>query len=283
MNFWPRYIGDIQRKTGHLSCTEMGVYDRLLDHVYATEEALPGDVEACCRIARAMDKHERKAVESVLRQFFKLDGGHYLNERAAEEIVKARPKMEAARANGLKGGRPRRTEQKPTGLPDGLPPGTHDEPKSKAPQNQSSSSLRSEEQPPARKRAAPPDRPDDVAEQVWADWLALRKAKRAPVTATTLDGARAEAVKAGMTLEAFLGVWCARGSQGLEAAWLKPAERAQRPAGPPAEPQWRTEQRARNVAFLGPAASAEARAAVAARTKETIEMEPQHAPATKLG
>lgn len=81
---------------------------------------------------------------------------------------------------------------------------------------------------PARKRAspaAPVAKPDDVAEQTWADWLALRKVKRAPVTSTVLDGARKEADLAGMQLDAFLQVWCVRGSQGLQADWLKPAER----------------------------------------------------------
>jgi hypothetical protein len=78
----------------------------------------------------------------------------------------------------------------------------------------------------ARKRATPPNCPSDVEPQVWTDWLALRKAKRAPVTATVVDGAVAESEKAGLTLEAFLRVWCARGSQGLLADWLKPHERA---------------------------------------------------------
>jgi hypothetical protein len=68
--------------------------------------------------------------------------------------------------------------------------------------------------------------PAGVDAQTWADWLALRKAKRAPVTQTVLDGANGEAQKAGMTLEEFLRVWCRRGSQGLEAAWLRPEERA---------------------------------------------------------
>lgn len=154
MNFWPRYVGDIQRKTGHLSCAEMGAYDRLLDHIYATEQPLPGDLDACCRIARAMDRGERKAVESVLEQFFSRVDGVYTNDRACYEIRKARPKMEAARANGAKGGRPSGTQQKPSGLADGLPAGTQDEPISKAPQTQtqSSSSLRSEEHPKPRRR-----------------------------------------------------------------------------------------------------------------------------------
>jgi len=69
-------------------------------------------------------------------------------------------------------------------------------------------------------------KPDDVDDQTWADWLALRKAKRAPVSATVIDGARAEAGKAGLSLEAFLRVWCTRGSQGLMADWLKPDERS---------------------------------------------------------
>lgn len=67
--------------------------------------------------------------------------------------------------------------------------------------------------------------PPDVQEQVWKDWCQLRKAKRATVTPTVLDGARSEATKAGMSLNDFLAVWCRRGSQGLEASWLKPEER----------------------------------------------------------
>ena len=40
-----------------------------------------------------------------------------------------------------------------------------------------------------------------------------------------IDGVRDEAAKAGMSLEPFLKIWCRRGSQGLEASWLKPDER----------------------------------------------------------
>ena len=80
-----------------------------------------------------------------------------------------------------------------------------------------------------RKRAAAPECPADVDSQVWEDWLTLRRKKSAPVTATVIDGARSESAKAGMTIEAFLRVWCRRGSQGLEAEWLKPAERGSEP------------------------------------------------------
>jgi uncharacterized protein YdaU (DUF1376 family) len=124
VNFYKRFIGDIQRDTGHLSCAEMGVYDRLLDHYYATEQPLPPDIDACCRIARAMTKDERKAVESILRQFFTLNETGYMQGRAERELLEAQPKLNAARTNGAKGGRPKKnpsgnkneTQEKPTGF-----------------------------------------------------------------------------------------------------------------------------------------------------------------------
>ena len=63
--------------------------------------------------------------------------------------------------------------------------------------------------------------PQGVSEQVWNDWLQLRKAKKASVTETVIKGARNEANKIGWSLEQFLVEWCTRGSQGLKAEWLK--------------------------------------------------------------
>lgn len=75
-----------------------------------------------------------------------------------------------------------------------------------------------------------PVRPDEITERTWDDWLQLRKTKRAPVTETVLAEAKREASKAGLPLERFFTIWCARGSQGLQADWLKPNELGQRSA-----------------------------------------------------
>lgn len=100
----------------------------------------------------------------------------------------------------------------------------HPTPADAAPKPSMNRNLNRQGTKPPRRRAEPVPKPDDVTEQVWCDWQQLRKAKRAPVTDTVVQGARTEAAKAGMTLEAFLQLWCIRGSQGLQAAWLKPAE-----------------------------------------------------------
>jgi hypothetical protein len=78
---------------------------------------------------------------------------------------------------------------------------------------------------PSKERATIVACPPDVDQQIWDDWKQLRKAKKAPVTETVVSSARQEASKANMSFSDFLTVWCARGSQGLQAEWLKPEEK----------------------------------------------------------
>jgi hypothetical protein len=75
------------------------------------------------------------------------------------------------------------------------------------------------------KKSAVAPRPEDVSQQVWDDWVALRKRKGTTISETAIDGAREEAAKIGWTLQQFLIEWCTRGSQGLKAEWIKPDEK----------------------------------------------------------
>ena len=118
MNYWERHIGDYARDAGHLSMLEHGAYTMLLDRYYSTERAIPAD--QAHRICRARTKEERAAVDAVLNEFFTLTDGLWVNGRAEREVAKAQTKIEAARTNGARGGRPKKnpegTQQKPTGL-----------------------------------------------------------------------------------------------------------------------------------------------------------------------
>lgn len=137
MNYWPRWISAIKKRTATLSLMQMGAYDRLLDHYYAEEQPLPGTLDECYRIVSATTSAEKDAVRFVLGKFFVLDDGTYRNERADEELAIGLKKIAAAQSNGKTGGRPKGSTKKPTGLPAGNPPGdpekTGDEPTSKAP------------------------------------------------------------------------------------------------------------------------------------------------------
>ncbi len=71
-----------------------------------------------------------------------------------------------------------------------------------------------------------------VGEKVAADWLKLRKKKRAEVTETAIEGIQREAGKAGISLQAALEKCCERGWQGFDAAWLAEAKQPPRTADP---------------------------------------------------
>lgn len=147
MNFYKRYPADYGRKTARLTLAQHGAYSLLLDEVYTSEAGLPSEVDELYRICRAMNKAEQEAVRVVAERFFPVgvDGLRH-NSRATEELIEAAPAIEAARANGKKGGRPRKeTQEKPIGFSAGNPDETQSEPRTKAPHSSESSSLRSED------------------------------------------------------------------------------------------------------------------------------------------
>jgi hypothetical protein len=71
------------------------------------------------------------------------------------------------------------------------------------------------------KRGSPsPAKPDGVDAQVWSDFLAVRKSKRAPLTETAMKAIEREAVKAGVTLAQAIETCAERGWQSFKADWL---------------------------------------------------------------
>ena len=134
MNFYPHHIGDYLTATVHLSWLEDAAYRRLLDVYYSREAAIPADIAQAARLVRATSKEERKAVETVLREFFTETPEGWKHKRCDAEIEKAKEAAERARTNGKKGGRP--PIQKPTDNPpitQSVISGNPEESKSQAP------------------------------------------------------------------------------------------------------------------------------------------------------
>jgi uncharacterized protein YdaU (DUF1376 family) len=115
MNYYERHLGDYAKDAGHLSMLEHGAYTLLLDRYYTTEQGI--EEEKVYRLCRAKTKEERAAVDAVLGEFFALVDGFWVNGRADREITKMQAKVKAAQENGKRGGRPKRTEEEPTGNP----------------------------------------------------------------------------------------------------------------------------------------------------------------------
>lgn len=61
---------------------------------------------------------------------------------------------------------------------------------------------------------------EGIDEQIASDFIAIRKAKNAPLTQTALDGIKREANKTKLTLENALRICIERNWQGFSASWL---------------------------------------------------------------
>lgn len=159
-----RPFAEVQSQTRHLSCTQFGVYTRLMDHYCQTEKPLPADVAACCQIVAATSDLDRQAVEAVLALMFVRDGDCLRNAVAEAEIAGQQPRIKAAQANGARGGRPKKTETKPKPNP-----------------------TKTQQKPSGLFDAT--DAPEWLPAKEWADFLAHRKAMRGvPFTEAAREG-----------------------------------------------------------------------------------------------
>jgi uncharacterized protein YdaU (DUF1376 family) len=205
MHYYQFHIGDYKSHTHHLSLLEDLAYRRLLDFYFLHEKPIKHR-----DVARqiGMREHEED-VMTVLNEFFISTEDGFVSPRADKEIKQYKEFSEAGKRGAAK-----RWGTPPNGEaispPNATPIATN---------NHKPITTNHKER--ATIVACPPD----VDQQIWDDWKQLRKAKKAPVTETVVSSARQEAFKANMSFSDFLTVWCARGSQGLQADWLKPEEK----------------------------------------------------------
>lgn len=104
MHYYQHHLGDYSKDTGHLSLAQHGAYRRLMDHYYATEAALTGDLKSLYRICGAVNREEKKAVEICVREFFHEENGKLSHARIEKEIATFRKNSsnnaEAGKASG---------------------------------------------------------------------------------------------------------------------------------------------------------------------------------------
>lgn len=129
VNFYEHWIGAYRKKTAALDMTEHGAYRALLDEYFAMEKPLPADFSSLFRIGNAIKKREKNAIVSVAEKYFPVQpDGFRHNDFADEQLSKLSKRIETARENGAKGGRPPKenppgSKDKPAGVPGGVPAG----------------------------------------------------------------------------------------------------------------------------------------------------------------
>jgi uncharacterized protein YdaU (DUF1376 family) len=204
MHYYNFNIGDYMKHTLHLTPEEDLAYRRLLDMYYDSESPIPNNIPLVSRRLRM----DAEIVESVLKEFFDLTDEGYRNYRADGEIADYHKYLAKQQANGKLGGRPKKSQRKPTDNPSL----TQAEPKK---------SLNNKQQTTNNNQI---NTPEGVSDSLFKDFLEVRKGKKAKWTETALKGLQREAIKANMTLEQVMQMCCERGWAGFKAEWAETAK-----------------------------------------------------------
>ena len=111
---WYLFTDDFIAGTMSNSAIECGVYIRLLCWNWNKRcQGIPKDSNLYYRIANCITEEEKKACETVLKQFFVEVQDHYQNERQLQEYLFITKRIEASKINGRLGGRPKKPSQNP--------------------------------------------------------------------------------------------------------------------------------------------------------------------------
>jgi len=198
MHYYQFNIGDYQSHTAHLTDLEDLAYRRMLDWCYLHEKPLPIDSEEIARLVRMRTHSDCIAV--VLREYFKKTESGWISSRVLLEMDRVGEKSSKARASAKArwDANAKRTQSDSNATQDTL--------------------HKTQDTLPKKNTVAPPE---GVTVMVWQDWLKLRKAKKAAVTQTAIDGIQREADKARVSLQTALETCCERGWTGFKAEWMQ--------------------------------------------------------------
>lgn len=154
-----------------------------------------------------MGSDEVKFLENVLSDFFVLDKTGYKHKRIEVEIKDYHEQAEKNQRNGKLGGRPKKTQSVISGLPD------------ESQNNLNHKPLTNNHKP--KKIATSVACPDSVSQQVWDDWMTVRKEKKAKtLTETGWNQFVKQVEKAGWSIEQAISHCCLKQWVGFEAAWV---------------------------------------------------------------
>jgi uncharacterized protein YdaU (DUF1376 family) len=205
VHYYQFNIGDYRRDTFHLTLLEHGAYRQLIDTYYLNEQPLPTDPAVVMRTHSARTKDEKAAVLMVLENFFLLTADGWIHKGCEKNIEKYREKSAKARVSAESRWSKRNADALQT--------------QSKGNANHKPITNNSI----TNKKTIGADAPGEVEAKVWEDFLAIRKAKRSPLTSTALEAIKREANKAGWTLNQAITECVARGWQGFKAEWVNKA------------------------------------------------------------
>lgn len=221
MNYYPFHIGDYASATRHLTWDEDMAYRRLIDAYYTRETPIPTEKRQAYRLVMATTPEQRQAVDTILEEFFTETPDGWINSRCDEEIaafkIKSQKASQSAQSRWRNANAVQTDSERNANASTNACERIETVCEGNAPKTNTNISTTDVVD---KRKSATPAKPESVSQSVWDDFLAIRKAKKSPLTQTALNGIQREADKANMTLDAALSMSCSRGWQSFRADWV---------------------------------------------------------------
>lgn len=209
MHYYQHHIGDFIKATARLSDTQSMGYLRLLWMYYDSEKPLKPDAKVLAfQIGATVEE-----TEMLLESFFWLAENGWHHTRCDKEIEEYRQFLNK-KSNAGKASAERRKNNRLTGVEQLL--------NSSPPDEQLTINHKPLTNKP-KKIATSVACPDSVSQQVWDDWMTVRKEKKAKtLTETGWNQFVKQVEKAGWSIEQAISHCCLKQWVGFEAAWVAP-------------------------------------------------------------
>ena len=209
MHYYQHHIGDFIKATARLSDAQSMAYLRLIWMYYDKEKPLKPDTKLLAFQIGASEEDTHLILES----FFVLCESGWHNSRCDKEIAEYHAMLDK-RSTAGRASAERRKNKSSTGDEQVLNTSSTD-----VQLTNNHKPITNNHKPNKDKTAYAVICPEGVDQQVWNDWIAIRKAKRLPLTPTAWSQLEAEAEKAGLPMDAVIKECCLRGWGAFKASW----------------------------------------------------------------
>ena len=208
MYYYNHHINDFKSATANLDDHQLATYLRMIWACYDTEQPLAGELEDIAFAVRS----DEKTVRLLLRHYFMETPEGWVNQRCEREISEYRSKSEKAKKSA-------KARWSNAGAMRTHTDGNADESKTDANQepitdNQEPSINNTKFAPLTALTAL------GVDEQVAKDYIQLRKASKAVVTQTVINGIAKESAKAGIPMNDAIAMCVVRGWRSFKSDWV---------------------------------------------------------------
>lgn len=221
MHYYNFNIGDYRADTAHLNIIEHGIYRQLIDWYYLDEKQITKETQVVMRRLR-LGSDELHFLQNVLNDFFVLTEFGYFHTRIERDIEHYKAQSAKNRVNGKLGGRPPsliksrlKTQVVIDGLANGNPIESQNNPNQELiTNNHKPVTINKNIQPRALLEA------ENIPKNLINDFIAIRKAKKLPITKSAIDGIRAEAQKLNYSFLQAIEICCVESWAGFKADWI---------------------------------------------------------------